>query len=98
MLREKGMTDREIADLVPPVSRQDPLLRALMSQVMENFLESLTPPSSRQNPLLRQLAETSLEASASNLSPPVYRQNPLLRKIFTVCSVHNLDNFMFADN
>ena len=84
VLREEGMTDREIADLVPPASRQDPLLRALMSQVMENFLESLTPPSSRQNPLLKQLAETSLEASASNLSPPVYRQNPLLRKIYTI--------------
>ena len=84
VLREEGMTDREIVDLVPPASRQDPLLRALMSQVMENFLESLTPPSSRQNPLLRQLAETSLDVSASILSPPVYRQNPLLRKIYTI--------------
>ena len=80
VLREEGMTDREIANLLPPSSRQDPLLRELMSQVMENFLESLTPPSSRQNPLLRQLTETSLNEAATNLSPPVYRQNPLLRK------------------
>ena len=80
VLREEGMSDQEIADLVPPSSRQDPLLRELMTQVMENFLESLTPPSSRQNPLLRQLTETSLDEAATNLSPPVYRQNPLLRK------------------
>ena len=74
------MSDREILNLMPPSRRQNPLLRQLMSQVMEDFLESLTPPSSRQDPLLRQLSSSVNDDSSNNLSPPVYRQNPLLRE------------------
>ena len=33
VLREEGMTDQEIANLFPPSSRQNPLLRQLMGQV-----------------------------------------------------------------
>ena len=33
VLREEGMTDQEIANLFPPSSHQNPLLRQLMGQV-----------------------------------------------------------------
>ena len=92
VLREEGMTDEDIVNILPPSARQNPLLRQLMSNVMEDFLSSLTPPDQRQNPLLRQLSGNSVnDDSSTHLSPPVYRQDPLLRSTFHF-SEHNFIN------
>ena len=95
VLREEGMTDEDIVNILPPSARQNPLLRQLMSNVMEDFLSSLTPPDQRQNPLLRQLSGNSVnDDSSTHLSPPVYRQDPLLRSTFQFLKY----NFIFKIN
>ena len=96
VLREEGMEDRDIVNLMSPSTRQDPLLRQLMANVMEDFLSSLTPPPQRQNPLLRQLSSNAVDDSSRDLSPPVFKQNPLLR-FYHVCSfLHNCFRHSFS--
>ena len=81
ILRAEGSVDREIENLFPPSSSQNPLLRQLMNGINEDFLESLNPPSSRQNPLLRQLSQNAQDDQNAPLVPPEYKQNPLLRQL-----------------
>ena len=75
------MLDRD--NLNPPNSRQDPLLRKLMDNIVDSFTEMvLELPRRNQDHLLRILrTDGSVEEEISNLLPPSSAQNPLLRQL-----------------
>ena len=77
------MTDQEIANLFPPSSRQNPLLRQLMGQVYGDDDDSDDDGNDDD-------AGQVMEDFLSSLTPPPRRQNPLLRQLPATAATENI--------
>ena len=82
ILRNEGITERQIKSLLPPKEKQNPLLRLLRPDFKDQIeRHQLSLPKYKQNPLLRQLVTQPEEYSDDFLSLPLAKQDELIEVI-----------------
>ena len=82
ILRNEGITERQIKSLIPPKEKQNPLLRLLRPDFKDQIeRQQLSLPKYKQNPLLRQLVTEPEEYSDDFLSLPLAKQDELIEVI-----------------
>ena len=82
ILRNEGITEKQIKSLLPPRERQNPLLRLLRPDFKDQIeRQQLSLPKYKQNPLLRQLVTEPEDYSADFLNLPLAEQDDLIEVI-----------------